>query len=130
MPTQKRKLGNAGEDYCVKYLIDLGYQILSRNFISPFGEIDIIVENQTSLVFIEVKTRTDESVDHAMLSITASKQKKITKTAMFFLQSYNNPNVIEHRFDVIILQIAPEGEFELKHIQNAFSPAEVGDFFP
>jgi putative endonuclease len=130
MPTKIRQLGNAGEEYCVKYLTDLGYQVLSRNFNSPFGEIDIIVENQTSLVFIEVKTRTNESIDHAMLSITKAKQKKITKTAIYFLQNYQNTNVIEHRFDVIILQIDSDGKFDLKHIQNSFPPADVGDFFP
>ena len=120
----KKQLGKSGEEHSIQSLIKQGYEIIQQNFHSPYGEIDIIARDRHHLVFIEVKTRTKESVDHAKYSITYSKQKKITKTAMYFLQNYSNPEILEYRFDVIILK-----NNDMNHFINAFPPAEVGDFF-
>ena len=125
---EKKQLGKSGEDYCANHLQNEGYEILERNFHSPYGEIDIIAKDGHHLVFIEVKTRSKDSVDHTKLDITYSKQKKITKTAMFFLVNYHNPEILEYRFDVIILK-KEEKHLDINHFKNAFPPAEVGDFF-
>jgi putative endonuclease len=125
---QKKQLGSSGETHCVNYLKERGYEILKQNFHSPYGEIDIIAKEGHHLVFIEVKTRTKESIDKAKYSITYSKQKKITKTAMYFLQDFVDKEIREYRFDVIILK--KEGNtIDLEHFKDAFPPAEVGDFF-
>jgi len=112
----------------VEYLKNEGYTILAQNYHSPYGEIDIIAIGGNSLCFIEVKTRTKASLDHTKASITRSKQKKITRTAMFFLVNFHNPEILEYRFDVIILQ-KNLSTFNVHHIPNAFPTAEVGDFF-
>jgi putative endonuclease len=54
--TQKRELGDKGEDVVCRYLEDKGYRILERNYWKPWGEIDIIAENGSILSFVEVKT--------------------------------------------------------------------------
>jgi len=56
MPSLKREIGNEGEKIAKKYLRGKGYYILETNYLKPFGEIDIIAENQGRLVFVEVKT--------------------------------------------------------------------------
>ena len=137
---KKQIIGKSGEDYCVQQLENEGYVILERNYRSRYGEIDIIAKDGHFLVFIEVKTRTKDTVDHTKTDITYSKQKKITKTAMFFLVNYHNPEILEYRFDVIICTYIKSGNcvsdvdlnkynLELNHFKNAFPPAEVGDFF-
>jgi len=120
----KKQLGKLGEGCCVQYLVGLGYEILQQNFYSPYGEIDIIAKDGHNLVFVEVKTRTKESIDGAKYSITYSKQKKITKTAMYFLKDFIDEDVLEYRFDVMIVKSGT-----IHHFANAFLPVEVGDFF-
>ena len=126
---KKRELGISGEDYCSAKLQEQGYEILQRNFYSQYGEIDIIARDKNSIVFLEIKTRTKESIEQAQCSITYSKQKKLTKTAMYFMKDYSNTtDFLEFRFDVIIIK-KENNQIFMKHFKNAFPPAEVGDFF-
>jgi putative endonuclease len=125
----RHTLGKKGEDYCVQLLEKDGYEIVARNFRSLYGEIDIIARHAHHLVFIEVKTRATDTFERTMSSVTRSKQKKLTRTAMFFLAGYQNPEIQEYRFDVIILKKI-NGSYETKHLKNAFPPSETGDFFP
>ena len=128
MRDKKHTLGKAGEQHCITHLTQNGYHIVNQNYRSRYGEIDIIAIYKHFLVFIEVKTRTNEPLDHILTSITYSKQKKITKTALYFIQDYKNSDILEYRFDVMILQ--KDGDsFSVHHYENAFLPAEVGDFY-
>ena len=126
---QKKIIGKFGEDYCASKLCEQGYEILERNFHSRYGEIDIIAKHKHYIIFIEIKTRTKENIEQAQSSISTLKQKKLTKTAMYYLKDFPyTDELIEFRFDVIILQ-KENNEVFMKHFENAFSPAEVGDFF-
>jgi len=124
----KKLFGKAGEDYSIHTLQAQGYEIVARNFYTPYGEIDIIAIDGNHLVFIEVKSRTRQTVDETKSSISFRKQQKITKSALYFVCHYENTNIIEYRFDVLILQQEQAG-FKVTHLINAFPPAEVGDFF-
>ena len=124
---QSHSLGKSGEAQCMQYLLDRNYKILQQNFRSPYGEIDIIAKDRQYLVFKEVKTRATSNLDKAKWDITYSKQKKITRTAMCFLSDFNDPEIEEYRFDVMIL-VQSGDEKEIHHLINAFPPAEVGDF--
>jgi putative endonuclease len=130
MTTKNKQLGNLGEEFCVNYLKEIGYEILERNYFSRFGEIDIIVKNKISIAFIEVKTRKNEDIDHILMSITRKKQSNITKTALVYIYEHENefPNIMEYRFDVMIVQ-TNDNNNTIEHIENAFQPAETGDFF-
>jgi putative endonuclease len=68
-----KPLGSKGEDLAVRFLEKKGYRILSRNFRTPVGEIDVIAEDRNTLVFIEVKTRTDDSFGHPFEAVTFRK---------------------------------------------------------
>ena len=59
--TEKRKKGDLGEDIACKYLAKHGYRILERNYLKPWGEIDIVAEKSNLLSFIEVKAVSRES---------------------------------------------------------------------
>lgn len=71
MKTEKRKTGDMGEDLVCEYLKDRGYIILERNYLRPWGELDVVARKDDKIHFIEVKTVTrepaqelDESLNH------------------------------------------------------------------
>jgi putative endonuclease len=112
------KLGERGENVAAKYLTDLGYKILQRNYRSKVGEIDIVAREGKVLVFVEVKTRvTVEPRPEDQVNI--EKQHQITKAANLYLSRFGNPQP-PARFDVIAI-VWPEGrQPQIQHYQNAF----------
>jgi putative endonuclease len=115
MLTPKRRLGNEGEDKACEYLKKQGYKILARNYSAKTGEIDIIARRKNILVFVEVKTRADNAYGGALAALGASKQTKITKTALLYIKE-NKP-----RFDAIMFDIITLTDGRLGHIKNAFA---------
>ncbi|MGC9602452.1 MAG: YraN family protein [Minisyncoccia bacterium] len=62
MKTEKRRKGDIGEDVTCKYLENKGYKVVERNYLKPWGEIDIVAEKGNILSFVEVKTVTCENL--------------------------------------------------------------------
>jgi putative endonuclease len=119
----KRHLASIGEALAAEHLFSLGYHIIKRNYYSSRGEIDIIAIDQKEIVIVEVKTRTSHSVKAAEDSITQSKRKKITLSALQFLSDYPQYSPYSVRFDnVIVLYYGDSGTFKIRHRQNAFEP--------
>lgn len=111
--------GKAGEEYAADFLHKKGYEILERNFHSRFGEIDIIAKNAKYLVFVEVKTREPGSLSDPLESVTLSKQHKLARTALLYLQTH--PSTLQPRFDVIgITMDVQRNVFKIRYIINAF----------
>ena len=74
--------GKIGERYVVQMLLEQGYMFIDANYHSRFGEIDIIVADDKYIVFVEVKTRKENSLYAPVLAVTKQKQNKLMKTAM------------------------------------------------
>lgn len=110
-----RKKGKLFEQKAEEFLKNSGYKILVKNYTSKFGEIDIIAEIDNTIVFIEVKGRLTESFGLGEESITARKIRKITKTALLYIQE-NDLYDKDLRFDVVAIN-----NNEVCHIKNAFS---------
>lgn len=103
--TGKNKLiGRLGENIATKYLENFKYKIISRNFSCRHGEIDIIASNESYIIFVEVKTRTNLQYGEPAEAVTEIKQKHIKNSAKYFLYKNNiNHNYI--RFDIIEVYI-------------------------
>jgi len=101
-----KSLGNLGERIAKIYLQMNGYQILKCNFRSKFGEIDIIAKKEGYIHFVEVKTRTKNTIE-ARESINYNKEKHIWKTAEYFLY-VNKIKDIGIQFDAIEVYIEKE----------------------
>ena len=113
-----REKGNIGEQLAVGYLKSKNYQILARNFRCTQGEIDIVASRNNVVVFIEVKYRRSLNCGYPAESVTAIKQRKIRKTAEYYIYK-NNLADTDFRFDVI--QIIDDGTNPItEHIENAF----------
>lgn len=118
MRGQKQVLGKEGEKIAESYLGKKGYRLVRRNYRCPVGELDLIVLDRRVIVFVEVKTRTDDRFGVPLESVHRKKQQKMIKTALFFL-SQHRLHHREARFDVIGVSFAA-GEPVVEHIQNAF----------
>ena len=114
--TEKRKIGDIGEDAAVKFLEDKGYKIIKRNFYCRVGEIDIIALCGEETVFIEVKTRKSDAFGSAAEFVTYQKQQKIKKTALYYIGGSDIPV----RFDVIEVYHQNSEIKSINHIENAF----------
>lgn len=100
-PKTSQQSGQAGEDVALGYLQKEGLTLLERNFSSRAGEIDLIMQDRDTLVFIEVRKRSRRDFGGALASITRAKQQRLIKTAQLFLQkTRKNPAC---RFDVVAL---------------------------
>jgi putative endonuclease len=111
-------IGTEGEDAAVAFLKKKGYRILHRNYHTPLGELDIIAKDDKTIVFIEVKTRSNNTFGQPFEAVTNKKQVKLKHLALFFLKHHNIN--CPARFDVVsILQCGTE--YEVSHIINAFS---------
>lgn len=111
----KKFLGRAGENLAEKFLIKEGYKILYRNYKTHVGEIDIIAEIDNTIVFVEVKTRSNENYGKPAEAVDISKQEKYIKVATEYLLK-NKKTEQNCRFDVIEIENG-----EINHITCAFT---------
>lgn len=118
MPTTSQTLGNWGEQRAAEFLEKLGYTILLRNYRYGHGEIDLIADDNGTLVFVEVKTQKSDAMGEAFNWVTRKKQRQIGRVALAFL-SLNGIKDRDCRFDVIAVANGAQG-VEIKHIPNAF----------
>jgi putative endonuclease len=124
MGNTKIELGVRGESLAVAHLKRLGYRIIEQNYRVRQGEIDIIAEQAGTLVFIEVKTRTDSCFGPPFESITATKQKHLSKVALEYMSRYNCHDR-PARFDVVGVQIGKKdsrktSDVSVELVRNAF----------
>ncbi len=93
--------GQAGEDRALDYLAGQGLQLVERNFRCKVGEIDLVMRDRDSLVFVEVRRRDSLDFGGALASVTPAKQRRMVRAAQFYLQRYRQ--LPPCRFDVIAI---------------------------
>ena len=92
--------GKLGEDFTADYLIKNGYDIITRNYRKPCGEIDIVASKGDILVFVEVKSRSNINYGYPSEAVNYKKKQKITNVAKYYILN-NCLDNISIRFDVI-----------------------------
>ncbi len=119
--TQERiSLGRQGEELACKHLRKLGYRILCCNYRRRQGEVDIVAEDGSVLVFVEVKTRSGVAFGDPLEAVTPRKRGQIIKTAMQY-QAENDCHERSSRFDVVGVIIKKDGSSSLQLVRDAFS---------
>ncbi|MBQ0166200.1 MAG: YraN family protein [Treponema sp.] len=114
-----RQIGNEGEDTAAAYLQQNGYAIIDRNWRTRRGEIDIVAEKDSFIVFAEVKRQTSFNLETLREKLNAKKQKTIVETAKCYLAKHRQYNCKYVRFDVLVVDMP--GLEPVFHIENAFS---------
>jgi len=123
--TEKQEIGKLGENLAVNYLSKQGYRILEQNFKQlPWGEIDIIAKKDNYLVFVEVKTITDDFENSTFLvenKIDRHKKRALNRIIQIYISQHKLPLDIWWQADALIIKIDFEKrKFTLKHIENIF----------
>ena len=119
-PWWRRWFGTRAEHAAERFLRKLGYRILVRNFTCDVGELDLIVLDKSTIVFVEVRSTEEADGTGPAASVDDAKQRRLTRLALYFLKQ---KKLLEHaaRFDVLTVSW-PEGRKEpaIEHFKNAF----------
>lgn len=98
--------GQWGEALVAEEYEKRGFVVIARNWRSRYGELDLVVQSETDLVFVEVKTRKTKKFGEPFEAVNGRKQEKLRITAELFMIEY--PDLPAPRFDVVSV-FAPQG---------------------
>ena len=120
-----QELGARGEEVAARHLVSREWEVLERNWRCMHGEVDIVArdpEREDAVVLVEVKTRLakgerDDVIPE--LAVDASKRRRYRMCALTYL--FSHQDVTSVCFDVIAINVAPEGGAHLRHLFNAYS---------
>ncbi len=104
----RQRLGALGEELAARELLRRGYVIHQRNWRCAAGEIDIVAQQEGSLVFVEVRTRRGDQFGTPEESITPSKQAHLIAAAQTYLQEQTLE--CDWRIDFVAVELSPRGE--------------------
>jgi len=111
-----QRIGKWGEDVATEYLTQKGYEIVTRNARTPYGEIDIVAKQGDVIIFVEVKTRTSNKMGLPEESITPRKREHMLAAG----DHYAAENEVDHwQVDVIAIEGKPESTPKITHFENA-----------
>lgn len=119
MSKSRIKLGQHGEELAVAFLRKKGCQIITRNYRQKIGEVDIIIKDDDTFVFVEVKTRTSTLYGQPFEAVTPKKQAQLSRVAIDYMtrnKKLNHPA----RFDVISILLRGNDAHEIEHLINCF----------
>lgn len=117
----RQSLGHLGESLAAKFLGNKGYTITERNYHTPYGEIDLVVQRNGVIVFVEVKTRASKTLGPPEISVTPRKKEHMRDAAEYYIQQHPELDN-DWRIDVISIQIlAGDSTPLIIHFENAIS---------
>ncbi|MGK2309342.1 YraN family protein [Cutibacterium sp. V947] len=113
----KPAFGAWGEDIAAEYLESLGWTTVARNWACSVGEIDLIADDDGTIVFVEVKTRSGTGFGHPLESITATKVRKLHELALAWLVDHDE-GVHSVRIDAIGVMMRPGERPTITHVRG------------
>lgn len=108
--------GKLGEEIASKYITSKGGKVIEQNYRTKIGEVDLIVQINGELVFVEVKSRSNINYGYPSEAVNYKKQRKIINVAKYYILNNSLENV-SIRFDVIEIYLKDK---KINHIVNAF----------
>jgi putative endonuclease len=120
MTYARLRLGERGETMACDELESRGYAIVERRFRTRFGEIDVVANDGGTLVFVEVKTKTDSDFSDPVESVTKRKQQRLVSMAEQFV-AHHGITEMPCRFDVVTVDISVTPS-RIVVYQDAFRP--------
>lgn len=117
-PTSQSR-GNQAEQTARVFLIRQGLRVVQRNYRAPCGEIDLVMDDRGTLVFVEVRYRNSTRFGGAAESVDTRKQARLRATAEHYLQKHKKAGKNPCRFDIVA--IGPgTGDIEVQWLRDAF----------
>ncbi|MGM9713964.1 MAG: YraN family protein [Prevotella sp.] len=119
---QHNDIGKWGEDIAARYMSGKGWFIRHRDWRFDHKDLDLVCidEDDTTLVFVEVKTRTSLRRGNPVDAVDAAKRLNIINAASAYRRIYKKENR-DVRFDIISIVGSPDTEYHIDHVENAFT---------
>ena len=117
--TARVGFGREGEALAERYLRERGYRLLARRFRLRNGEIDLVMKDGETIVFVEVRSRASASLGHPFESIGGLKRSRIVRAARLFL-AFHDLHEAPCRFDAVAVRTDPSGIPSVEHMPDAF----------
>jgi putative endonuclease len=119
MSAATQEFGELGERIAERWLRRNGWRVVQRRFRSGHRDIDLIVERDDTVAFIEVKARRGSAFGDPVEAVNWSKQRQLARSASVWIDRHGRPSE-SYRFDVVGVLV--EGErVRVRHVPNAFS---------
>jgi putative endonuclease len=118
-----RAAGSAFEERARKALERAGLRLLARNYTTRYGELDLVMRDGETVVFVEVRHRVRQDYGDAATSITAAKQAKLAQTAQLWLAAHPQHAQRACRFDVVAYD-GPGDSATMAWLRNAFDAGQ------
>ena len=115
MKVFNKETGRRGEEIAMQYLLDKGYELVSHNFSTRFGEIDLIMRDKEILVFVEVKTKKGLGWGSPEEMFTRGKYERVKRMASVYLKGRE----VACRIDMVAVVLNVENEpVSVQHYEN------------
>jgi len=119
LPEHLRR-GSLGEQTASRDLTSLGYRLLAANYRSKRVEIDLVMRDGRTLVFVEVKTRRSGGWLRPAAAVNAGKRRRLTQAGLDYLREIRHP-AVPVRFDIVEVLLDGAGAVaEVRHLRHAF----------
>lgn len=121
MTQARQEAGRAGERLAERFLQRRGLKTIARRYSTPTGELDLVMRDGDTIVFVEVKTRSSRDLVDPEDTLRARQRRHLLKAARWFIHRRRCDDQ-PCRFDVVAVVLPPEGEPQIEHFPDAFTP--------
>jgi putative endonuclease len=119
MSTAKQEFGELGERIAERWFRRRGWRIVNRRFRNGRRDIDLVVEHDGTVAFVEVKARRGAEFGGPVAAVNWRKQKELTKSAQVWIDRHGQP-LDHYRFDVVGVLVDGE-QVRIRHVPDAFT---------
>jgi putative endonuclease len=124
MSAARQDLGKVGEAIAARWLRRRGWRIVAERFRSGHRDLDLVVEREGTVAFVEVKTRHRTAFGDPVEAVSWRKRRELIRSAMVWADRFGPPGAT-YRFDVVGVVVAAQGA-RIRHVENAFSLPSAG----
>ena len=119
MTAERMAFGELGERVAERWMKRQGWRVLMRRFRSGHRDIDLVMEREGLVTFVEVKARRGTEFGEPVEAVGWRKQRELTRSALIWIDRHGRPHE-SYRFDVIGVLVAHE-RVRIRHVENAFT---------
>jgi putative endonuclease len=124
MSAARQAFGELGERIAERWLKRTGWRVLQRRFRSGRRDIDLVVEREGTVAFVEVKARRGDQPGQPVEAVNWRKQKELSRSAQVWIDRHGRPED-SYRFDVVGVLMSGE-HVRIRHVEDAFRLARSG----
>jgi putative endonuclease len=124
MSAARQAFGAMGERIAERWLRRSGWRVVQRRFRSGHRDIDLVVEREGTIAFVEVKARRGDRFGHPVEAVNWRKQKELTKSALVWIDRHGRAEE-SYRFDVVGVLVSGD-RVRIRHVEDAFKVMRSG----